>query len=72
MDAPTNILLLETISPEADALLRENGTVFMAKAPDAGAEIALDENIHAIITRGKGDVSATLIDQCPRLRVIAR
>jgi phosphoglycerate dehydrogenase-like enzyme len=72
MDAPTNILLLETISPEADTILRENGNVFMAKAPDAGAEIALDKNIHAIITRGKGDVSATLIDQCPRLRVIAR
>ncbi|WP_020571142.1 hydroxyacid dehydrogenase [Neolewinella persica] len=72
MDAPTNILLLETISFEADAILRGKGTVFMAKAPDAGGVIATKEPIHAIITRGKGDVSAALIDQCPELRVIAR
>lgn len=67
-----NILLLETISPEADALLRKQATVFMAAAPDAGKEIAAKETIHAIITRGKGDVSGALIDLCPELKVIAR
>jgi phosphoglycerate dehydrogenase-like enzyme len=72
MDKPTNILLLETISPEADARLREQATVFMASAPDAGSEIASKEPIHAIITRGKGDVSSELIDLCPELKVIAR
>lgn len=72
MEATTNILLLETISEEADALLRERANVFMAAKPDTGAEIAAGEVIHAIITRGKGDVSAELIDLCPQLRVIAR
>jgi phosphoglycerate dehydrogenase-like enzyme len=72
IDMTTNILLLETISPEADARLREQANVFMAAAPDAGKEIATKESIHAIITRGKGDVSAELIDLCPELKVIAR
>jgi phosphoglycerate dehydrogenase-like enzyme len=72
MGTSMNILLLETISPEAGALLRKQATVFMAAAPAAGKEIAANETIHAIITRGKGDVSAALIDLCPELKVIAR
>lgn len=72
MDTPINILLLETISPEAAERLKEQATVFMAAAPDAGPDIARKETIHAIITRGKGDVSAALIDLCPELKVIAR
>ena len=72
MAKSTNILLLETISPEADARLREQANIFIATAPDTGKEIAAKETIHAIITRGKGDVSAALIDLCPALKVIAR
>lgn len=67
-----NILLLETISEDADALLRQNANVFMAKTPDSGPEIARREEIHAIITRGKGRVDAALLDLCPQLKVIAR
>lgn len=67
-----NILLLETISEDADALLRQNANVFMAKTPDAGPDIARKEEIHAIITRGKGRVDAALLDLCPQLKVIAR
>ncbi len=72
MAKSTNILLLETISPEADARLREQANIFIATAPDTGKEIAAKETIHAIITRGKGDVSAALIDLCADLKVIAR
>lgn len=67
-----NILLLETISEEADRLLRANARVLDAPSPFAGGEIAAKEPVHAIITRGKGDVNEALIRQCPDLEVIAR
>lgn len=66
------VLLLETVSGEADQLLRNRAQVFDAGSPFRGGEIAKDHKIHAIITRGKGDVSRTLIEQCPDLEVIAR
>lgn len=72
MTTTKNILLLETISAEADAILRENTSVLMADTPASGLEVAQKAPIHAIITRGKGDVSAELIDACPDLQVIAR
>lgn len=67
-----NVLLLETVTEEADALLIENSNLFRSKDPYAGGEIAANHSIHAIVTRGKGDVSAELIDQCQELEVIAR
>ncbi len=67
-----NTLLLETISEPADHLLRAGTNVFLAETPASGPAIARRENIHAIVTRGKGDVSAELIDLCPDLQVIAR
>ncbi len=67
-----NVLLLETVSEEADRLLRENARVLEASSPFTGGEIAAVEPVNAIITRGKGAVSETLIRQCPRLEVIAR
>lgn len=67
-----NILLLETVSEEADALLQEYANIFRAASPKRGPEIAERENIHAIVTRGKGDVSSELIAMCPDLQVIAR
>lgn len=72
MPTKKNVLLLETVSEEADALLREHAQVFRATSPTGGPEVAQKEQIHAIITRGKGDVSAELIAMCPDLQVIAR
>ncbi|MCB0629090.1 MAG: hydroxyacid dehydrogenase [Saprospiraceae bacterium] len=67
-----NILLLETVSEEADQLLHEGAQIFMADSPSSGPAIAEMHPIHAIITRGKGDVSPELISGCPDLEVIAR
>ena len=67
-----NVLLLESVSEEADQLLRENITLFRSSAPDTGGEISSQQEIHAIITRGKGQVNQELIDSCPNLQLIAR
>ncbi len=66
------VLLLESVSEEAHRFLTENTRVLEADTPFTGGAIALREPIHAIVTRGKGDVSRTLIEQCPDLQVIAR
>lgn len=52
--------------------MRKTANVFRAASPASGPEIAAKERIHAIITRGKGDVSGALIAMCPDLKVIAR
>lgn len=67
-----NILLLESISAPALSLLEEEATVLMATTPTSGPELAREHDVHAIVTRGKGEVSAALIDLCPNLQVIAR
>ncbi|MEL6192684.1 MAG: hydroxyacid dehydrogenase [Bacteroidota bacterium] len=67
-----NVLLLESVSDEADQLLRENVSLFRSTAPDTGGEIASIHEIHAIITRGKGQVNQGLIDACSKLQLIAR
>lgn len=66
------VLLLETVATEADTLLRENTTVHEAFHPQNPIEVAKSETIHAVVTRGKGNVNRELIDACPDLQVIAR
>ena len=63
-----SILLLESIQPDARALLESYDLVQHASDLDA---VAL-HNVEAVVTRGRGRVTATLIRQCPSLRVIAR
>lgn len=67
-----NVLLLESVSDEAYQLLKSNSRLWEASSPTAGGEIAAKKKVHAIVTRGKGDVSEELIRQCPDLEVIAR
>ncbi|MEL6141054.1 MAG: phosphoglycerate dehydrogenase, partial [Bacteroidota bacterium] len=67
-----NILQLESIAPNAQEVLDVEANVFKAKDPYSGDLLAASNPIHGIITRGKGDVSKDLIEQCPDLRVIAR
>ena len=67
-----HVLLLETLADSADSLLRSQTTVHMAEAPDKGGEIAKDQTIDAIVTRGKGQVDRSLIEACRGLKVIAR
>jgi len=67
-----NILLLETLTEAAEALLHQHHYVMMADAPDKGIEIAHIHPVDAIITRGKGKVDQELISTCKDLKLIAR
>lgn len=64
------ILLLESLHPDAEALLAARGPVLRARdplAPDGDLS-----SVRAIFTRGRGRVDAALIARCPALRVIAK
>lgn len=64
------ILLLESLHPEAEALLGATGTIVRAEDPNAPrCELG---SVEAILTRGRGRITETLLQSCPRLKVIAR
>lgn len=67
-----NVLLLETVASEADILMRENTIVHEAFQEVNPVEVAKNTTIHAIVTRGKGDVNRELMDACTDLEVVAR
>lgn len=67
-----NVLLLETVASEADTLLRENTVVYEAFQTMNPVEVAKNADIHAVVTRGKGQVNRKLMDVCPDLEVVAR
>ncbi len=66
------VLLLESLHPAAEELLAAHGTVVRAAAPSAPGPLLPYGEVSAIITRGRGPVTAELIARCPQLRVIAR
>jgi len=66
------ILLLETIHPDAHALLEAHDRVRLATSADEVQEAVAQERIVAIVTRGRGQISAGLIAACPALRAVAR
>jgi phosphoglycerate dehydrogenase-like enzyme len=64
------ILLLESLHPEAEALLAAAGTLVRAKDPNApDCDFA---SVRAILTRGRGRIPEALLARCPQLRVVAR
>ncbi len=67
-----NVLLLETIADEALALLEENANVFEGYTEGGLNEVLGRVEIHAAITRGKGQIDKRLMDGCPDLEVVAR
>lgn len=69
-----NILLLETVADEAFQLLVEstNIEIFTAYGDKPLSEIVTNTPIHAVITRGKGQVNKDLMEACPQLEVAAR
>ncbi len=69
---PLPILLLEPIHPEARARLETFAQPVEARDEAAALQRAATTPIAAIVTRGRGPVTAALIEACPRLRVIAR
>jgi D-3-phosphoglycerate dehydrogenase len=66
------ILLLETIHPDAQALLESYDRVRLASTAEAAREAVEQERVVAIVTRGRGRIGAGLIDACPHLRAVAR
>lgn len=66
------IVLLETIHPDAEALLAAHDQVVLAESPaDLGTRIPYAD-IVAILTRGRGQIRRPLLEACPNLRVVAR
>lgn len=64
------ILLLESLHPEAEALLASAGPVLRAADPnEPPAELSA---VRAILTRGRGRIPEALLARCPALVVIAR
>jgi phosphoglycerate dehydrogenase-like enzyme len=64
------ILLLESLHPEAEALLARAGLLVRVTDPNVPPEEL--STVRAILTRGRGRISAALIARCPALVVIAR
>ena len=67
-----SILLLESIHEDAHALLEQDFQVHMGNT-DFPLPNTIDlKTIQAILTRGRGQITAAMILACPRLKVIAR
>lgn len=66
------VLLLETIADAADAELRGAADVVLAQSPSEADCLAAAGPFDAIMTRGKGRVTAALLDACGGVRVAAR
>ena len=69
-----NVLLLETIADEALNILTqaENIQIFTAYGDTPLAKTLSENAIHAVVTRGKGQVNKALFEACPDLQVAAR
>lgn len=64
------ILLLESLHPDAEALLASAAPLLRAPEPNRPpAELA---QVRAILTRGRGRIDEPLLARCPQLAVIAR
>ncbi|MRG45239.1 phosphoglycerate dehydrogenase [Chitinophaga sp. SYP-B3965] len=61
-----NVLLLESVTDEALAVLQESVNVFTTY------DAASLQEVHGIITRGKKWIDKALIEACPLLEVVAR
>lgn len=66
------ILSLESLHPDAEALLDGAGEIIQANT-DTSIPTSTDlSNVQGIITRGRGKVNVALMDACPSLEAIAR
>lgn len=65
-----SILLLESLHPEAEALLAPADV--LVRAADPNAPQCDFASVRAILTRGRGRITRELLQRCPNLQVIAR
>jgi D-3-phosphoglycerate dehydrogenase / 2-oxoglutarate reductase len=66
------ILLLEPIHQDAQALLAHHDQTILATTDQAVDQVLNGAPVQAIVTRGRGRVTDTLIARCPELQVVAR
>ncbi len=67
------ILLLETLAADATAWLESRHQVVLADAPDQFESALATGEFDALITRGKGQVNAAILDRlAPSLKVVSR
>ncbi|MBX2999146.1 MAG: hypothetical protein KF893_11600 [Caldilineaceae bacterium] len=66
------ILLLEPLHADAHCLLANYGSVHLVEDRAELAAFVATHRVDAILTRGRGRITADLIAACPHLRVVAR
>jgi D-3-phosphoglycerate dehydrogenase / 2-oxoglutarate reductase len=66
------ILLLESLHADAHCLLADYGPVHLVEDWADLAAFVATHRVDAILTRGRGRITADLIDACPDLSVVAR
>ena len=67
------ILLLETLHPDAHALLAQRGEVVLAEVAAEALRAAQSSNVQGILTRGKGKITRELMQACgPSLKAVSR
>lgn len=68
----STVVLLETIDPEALELLRGKVNILEAYGSVSFDDLVTGRVVHAVITRGKGQVNRDLLAKLPELKVVAR
>ena len=66
------VLLLESLHADAHALLVAASEVVVDATPQVSAAGPPFPRVRAILTRGRGRVTAALLARCPSLQVVAR
>ena len=67
-----SIILLETVHPEALAMLECYGDVVLLDSPGDFETVRQTPHVEALITRGRGQIRRDLMQALPDLRVVAR
>ncbi len=68
----TAILLLESLHPDAIALLADYARVIQVKTPEQALAIARSGGVAAILTRGASRITRELMRACAELKAVAR
>ena len=66
------IVLLESVHPDADALLERSEDVHLSGDPLAVDAAVARRGVRAILTRGRGQITAAMLDEFPDLVVVGR
>jgi D-3-phosphoglycerate dehydrogenase / 2-oxoglutarate reductase len=70
--ASAAILLLEPLHDDAVTLLADYARVFQVETPEQAMQVARTNDVHAILTRGKGRVTREMIVACKNLKAVSR